>query len=279
MTETYAALTNYYGSYDEDGRLATRYGRVEFLTTMHYVEKYLKKGMRILEIGAGTGRYSHFLARQGYEVDAVELMPKNIEEFRKNTEPGECVRIFEGSAVELSFLESDAYDMTLMLGPMYHLFTEAEKLRALSEAIRLTKPGGVLYVAYCGADSAIYQAGFMRGRVRQLIADQMLDPVTFKAHSEPKDLFELHRKEEINALMANFGNVRRIHYVGADMMAHYMRGALDEMDEETFDLYMRYHLTVCERADMVGVTNHILDIFRKERGTKDGEQVCIPKDI
>ena len=262
--DAYTALTNYYDAHDEDGRLTTKYGRVEFLTTMHYVEKYIRSGMRILEIGAGTGRYSHFLVRQGYEVDAVELMKKNIETFKANTRPGEKIRIFEGSATELSFLGSEEYDLTLLLGPMYHLFTEEEKTRALSESIRVTKPGGVVFVAYCGADSAIYQAGFMRGRVKQLIEDKMLDPVTFQAHSDPKDLFELHRKEEIDALTAKFSNVTRLHYVGADMLAHYMRDALDAMDEETFGLYMRYHLTVCERPDMVGVTNHILDILRKD---------------
>lgn len=277
--DAYTALTNYYNGYDEDGRLATRYGRVEFLTTVHYIEKYLRSGMKILEIGAGTGRYSHFLARQGYEVDAVELMPKNIEEFTNNTEPGEKIRIFEGNAADLSFLSSETFDMTLMLGPMYHLFTEEEKTSALSEAIRVTKPGGILFIAYCGADAAIYQAGFMRCRAKQLIADNMLDPITFQTHSDPKDLFELHRKEEIDALMANFGNVRRIHYIGADMMAHYMRAALDEMDEETFELYMKYHLTICERADMVGITNHILDVFLKEGDKKDAEDVRVPEDV
>ena len=266
MTDAYSALTNYYAAYDEDGRLTTKYGRVEFLTTVHYIERYIRPGMRILEIGAGTGRYSHFLARQGYEVDAVELMPKNIEVFKRNTQPGETVRVFEGSAVDMLFIETAGYDMTLMLGPMYHLFTESEKLRALSEAIRVTKPGGILMTAYCSADAAIYQAGFMRGRAKQLIADGMLDPVTFKAYSEPKDLFELHRKEEIDALMANFPNMTRLHYVGTDMLAHYMRSAFDEMDEETFELYIRYHLTICERPDMVGLTNHILDILRKEKG-------------
>ena len=64
-------LINFYGSYDEDSRLASRHGSVEFLTTMRYVEKYLKPGCCILEIGAGTGRYSHALARRGYEVEAL----------------------------------------------------------------------------------------------------------------------------------------------------------------------------------------------------------------
>lgn len=58
-------LKDFYNNYDEDGRLQTRHGMVEYLTTMKYIEKYLEKGMRILEIGAGTGRYSHTFARKG----------------------------------------------------------------------------------------------------------------------------------------------------------------------------------------------------------------------
>ena len=60
-------LEQYYGVYDEDGRLTSRHGMVEYLTTMRYIEKYLQPGMRILEIGAATGRYSYALARQGYQ--------------------------------------------------------------------------------------------------------------------------------------------------------------------------------------------------------------------
>ncbi len=58
-------LDNFYANYDEDGRLGSKHGFVEFHTTMRYIEKYLKPGDRILEIGAGTGRYSHALARKG----------------------------------------------------------------------------------------------------------------------------------------------------------------------------------------------------------------------
>jgi len=76
--KTIDALREFYENYDEDGRLASRHGQVEYLTTMRYVKKYLRPGMRILEIGAATGRYSHTLAREGYEVDAVELLAHNI---------------------------------------------------------------------------------------------------------------------------------------------------------------------------------------------------------
>lgn len=76
-------LIDFYNSYNEDNRLTLKHGTVEFLTTMRYIEKYLKPGDRVLEIGAGTGQYSHELARQGYTADAVELVEHNIEVFRK----------------------------------------------------------------------------------------------------------------------------------------------------------------------------------------------------
>ena len=99
--ETLQALTQYYGSYDEDNRLCSRRGMVEYLTTMRYIEKYLRPGMRILEIGAATGRYSHHLAQQGYQVDAVELVEHNIEIFNQNTKPGENITITQGNAKDL----------------------------------------------------------------------------------------------------------------------------------------------------------------------------------
>ena len=86
--ETLKALTEYYSNYDEDGRLRSKHGMVEFLTTMRYVQRYLKPGMRVLEIGAGTGRYSQELARMGYAVDAVEQVQHNIDVFRQNTREG-----------------------------------------------------------------------------------------------------------------------------------------------------------------------------------------------
>ena len=75
--EQKSILTSYYENFNEDERLQSRHGSVEFLTTMRYIEKYLKPGMKIIEIGAGTGKYSHALAQRGYQVDAVELVEHN----------------------------------------------------------------------------------------------------------------------------------------------------------------------------------------------------------
>lgn len=261
--ESKAFLEQFYSNYDEDSRLRSRHGMVEFLTTMRYIEMYLKPGMRVLEIGAATGRYSHAIARKGFQVDAVELVEHNIEIFRANTAAGERVSIRQGDARDLSFLADETYDVTLLLGPMYHLFTEEDQKKALSEAIRVTKRGGVIFAAYCGNEATIVQFAFQRGMIREERYKKLIDPVTFKASSDPAELFQLYRKEDIDALMDHFP-VKRLHYVGSDLATNYMRETVDAMNDEMFDLYLRYHFVVCERPDLVGASHHILDVFRKE---------------
>lgn len=258
----YDVLSNYYGDYNEDGRLRSRHGMVEYLTTMRYIEKYLKPGMRIIEIGAGTGRYSHTLAGMGYQVDAVELVKHNIEVFKQHITEGEPVTITQGNAMDLEGFESGSYDMTLLLGPMYHLFTEQEQKRALTEALRVTKVGGIVCVAYCNNDATVIQFAFQKGMIRDAHYKELIDRETFKCTSNPEDLFQLYRKEDIDRLMEGFP-VERLHYLGTDMATNFIRETIDTMDDELFELYLRYHFSICERQDMVGATHHILDVFRK----------------
>jgi len=256
-------LSNYYQNYDEEGRLLSRHGMVEYITTMKYIEKYLQPGMRIIEIGAATGRYSHALAQKGYPVDAVELVEHNIEIFKQHTLPSEPVTITQGNAMDLSDFESETYDITLLLGPMYHLFTKEDKLKALSEAIRVTKKGGIIFAAYCMGDASILSYGFIRGQIYNIIEKCMLDTETFDTFSNPWDLFALHRKENIDELRNQFP-VTQLHFIATDGYTNHMRDTVDQMDDATYDLYLKYHLSTCERQDMIGYSHHTLDIFRKE---------------
>ena len=257
-------LIDFYNNYDEDKRLALKHGSVEFLTTMRYINKYIRPGHRVLEIGAGTGRYSHALARQGYSVDAVELVQHNMDVFRENTLPEENITIRQGNALDLSAFPDDKYDITLLLGPLYHLYSKEDKEQAIQEAIRVTKKGGVIFAAYVISDGCLLDEGFHRGNisVADYVREGLLDSETFAAKSEPKDLFELVRKEDIDELMSIFP-VTRLHYVATDGCALFMREAVDAMDEETFQLYLKYHFATCEREDLAGVTSHALDIFQK----------------
>jgi len=260
--ETYDYLNQYYQNYDEDGRLLSRYGMVEFLTTMRYIEKYLKPGARIIEIGAATGRYSHTLAGKGYHVDAVELLAHNIDIFKQHITENEPITITQGNAIDLSDFPDEIYDITLLMGPMYHLFTKEEQLKALSEALRVTKTGGFIFAAYCMGDASVLLYGFVRGHIREIIDKCMLDTETFETFSNPWDVFELYRKENIDDLRQNF-KVTQLHFVASDGYANHMRETLSGMDEETFAIYLKYHFATCERPDMVGLSHHTLDIFRK----------------
>lgn len=258
-------LIDFYNNYDEDSRLALKHGSVEFLTTMHYIEKYIKSGDHILEIGAGTGKYSHTLARQGYTVDALELVEHNIEIFNKNTESDENITITQGNAMDLSSFSNTQYDITLLLGPLYHLYSIEDKRQAISEAIRVTKQGGIIFAAYVISDGCLLDEGFKRGNINvaEYIEKGLIDPETFAAKSQPKDLFELVRKENIDELMSVFP-VSRLHYVASDGCALFMREAVDAIADETFELYLKYHFATCEREDLLGITSHVIDIFRKQ---------------
>lgn len=255
-------LKEYYERYDEDGRLLSKHGQVEFKTTMKYIEKYLKNNDKVLEIGAATGRYSHELARKGYRVDAVELIEHNIDLFKKNTLENEQVTITQGNAMDLSFIETDTYDITLLLGPMYHLYSVGDKIKALSEAIRVTKKNGIVFVAYCMGDASVLSYGFIRGEIFNIIEKCMVDTKTFDTFSNPWDIFELYRKEDIDALRGQF-DVTQLHFVAADGYTNHMRDIVDKMDDEMYGLFLKYHFATCERQDMVGLSHHTLDIFRK----------------
>lgn len=142
-------LIDHYNNYDEDSRLALKHGSVEFLTTMRYIEKYINSGDHVLEIGAGTGCYSHALARQGYAIDAVELIEHNIEIFKQNTKPNENITISQGNAVELNTFLDNTYDLTLLLGPLYHLYTKEDKQQATKRSNSCNKARRCYFRCVC----------------------------------------------------------------------------------------------------------------------------------
>lgn len=256
-------LEDYYNSYDEEGRLLSRHGQVEYLTTMKYIRESLEgiSSPRILEIGAGTGRYSVALAKEGVSVTAVELVEHNLELLRSKLDGTEPLTAIQGNALDLSLLSDNAYDLTMLLGPMYHLYTREEKLKALSEAVRVTRPGGRILVAYCMNEPTVIQFVFGLNNLKKVMESSMLTP-DWHCISEPKDLFELVRTEDIDALNDEFP-VERIKLVATDGATNYMRGLIDAMDDETFEMWVDYHYAICERQDLIGASNHTLDILKK----------------
>ncbi len=253
----------YYNSYDEDGRLLSRHGQVEYLTTMKYIRESLAGVVEpnILEVGAGTGRYSVTLAKQGYRMTAVELIQHNLELLKAKLDGSEPLTAMQGNAMDLSALPDDAYDLTMLLGPMYHLYTREDKCKALAEAVRVTKPGGYILVAYCMNEPTVIQYVFGLNKLHEVMELKMITP-DWHCVSEPKDLFELVRTEDIASLDAEVP-VERIKLVATDGATNYKRDDIDAMDDETFAKWMEYHFAICERQDLIGASHHTLDILRK----------------
>lgn len=264
--DTMDYLAKYYSNYDEEGRLLRRFGQVEYITTMKYIHKYLpeedKGNCRILEVGAGTGRYSIALAEEGYRMDSIELVEHNLELLNSKIKKEYNISARQGNALDLSVYADETFDLTLILGPMYHLYTEEDKKKALREAIRVTKKKGIIMAAYCMNDATILQYCFGENQLRECMDKNMLTE-DFHCISKPEDLFELVRTEDIKGLTEGMG-VTRVHLVATDGASYYICDVIDSMDDEVYNLYIKYHLSVCERQDLIGATNHSLDILRKE---------------
>ena len=256
-------LENYYSEWNEDNRLLSRFGQVEFLTTIRFIEKYLKPGMKILEVGAGTGRYSHYFARKGYAVHAVELVGRNIEGFKEKTLSGENVMIFQGDAVNLHMLKDNEYDIVLHLGPMYHISTESERKAAVREALRVAKPNGIVFMAYILNEMTVINYFFRNGHINEKEARDEIISSNWRFAENRRKHLAFYRIEDINTLMSGF-NVKRLHLVGTEMISGAMRELLLSMTDEEFGHYTEYIYSICERSDMIGLSGHLLDIFEKK---------------
>ena len=229
-------LEKYYNKFCEEKRLTRRHGYVEYVTSMKYIHEYLPQGkketIKILDVGAGTGRYSVQLAGEGYDVTAVELVKYNLG-ILKSKKSG--VKAYQGNALNLSRFEADQFDMV--------------------------KPGGIILVAYCMNEYSILTYGFKEGHMKESIRNQKVDD-SFHVRSKEEDLYDYVRIEDIDAIDQAAG-VKREKLIAADGPANYMRTVLNAMDEETYQLFIQYHLSTCERKDLLGASAHTLDIVRK----------------
>lgn len=253
-------LENYYNKFCEDKRLTRRHGQVEFITSMKYIHKYLKnyENPKILDIGAGTGRYSVQLAKEGFDVTAVELVRYNLGILKSKKS---SVKAFQGTALNLSRFQDNTFHVTLLFGPMYHLYTMEDKVQALNEAKRVTRPGGTILVAYCMNEYSILTYGFKENHILESMQKGKVDE-TFHVVSEPEDLYDYVRIEDIDQMKEAAG-LDRVQLIAADGPANYMRTVLNAMDDETFRVFMEYHLSTCERVDLLGASAHTLDILQK----------------
>ncbi len=261
-----------YDIFNEDSRLNhSKAARVEFLTTVRYIEKYLKPGDRILDLGAGAGEYSFYFARKGYEVSALELADANIAAFREKLTPEDKIDLIQGNALDLSCYEDKSFDIVLLFGPLYHLKNESDKQRCISEAKRVCRDGGKIFFAFISNDFVFltefeYDANYF--------SNGDYDKETFKLNDFP---FVFHTVSAARKLLVGSG-ISILHEVASDGASELLAARINEMSDEDYAQYLRYHFYICEKPELVGMTNHLLFVGEK-LGTPNTElRMILEKD-
>ena len=260
MNDVEKILNDYYSNYDEDSRLVKdKAHHIEYITTTKYIEKYLKDGDRILEVGAGTGRYSINYASKGYMVDSVELLDKNLDILKSKITKGMNINAIKGNCIDLNMYSDNTFDITLVLGPLYHLYDESDIRKAISEALRVTKRNGKIIMSYITDDAVILSYGVRKGNLKRLkeISDENWNIAKIK-----EEIFATFKVNDFSNLMKNF-EVKELETVAVDGIALKLREYINSFSEEDFNLYVDYHLKNCNRQDLIGHSSHVLEIVEK----------------
>ena len=256
ITDESERVRKTYEIFNEDTRLThSKAARVEFITTVRYIEKYLHAGAKILDIGAGAGEYSIFFARRGYDVSAIELSPQNIEYFRAKLTPDDKIDLHEGNALDLSRYDDGTFDSVLLLGPLYHLGKREDQLKAIAEAKRVCKQDGVIYFAFITNDFVhLTELGY---NPNHFISGEY-NKETFRLDDFP---FVFHTVDECRELLAD-GGIIILHEIAADGVSELLADRINALDDESYAQYLRYHEYICEKKEFLGMTNHLLFVGR-----------------
>ena len=245
-----------YQRYNEDTRLnKSRAARVEFLTTVRYIEKYLTPGAKILDAGAGASEYSFYFARKGYEVSALELADANIAAFRAKMTDDDSIDLVQGNAMDLSRYESDSFDNVLLFGPLYLLHEEADKLRCIKEAKRVCKPNGKIFFAFISNDMVILT---MQQCQEDYLMNGDYNKETFRLDDFP---FVFHTPDHCRELLGKAG-IQICHEVASDGASELLQDLVNGLDEASYQQYLRYHFYICEKPEFLGMSNHLLFVGR-----------------
>ena len=251
-------LNDYYNKFNEDKRLKTRHGRVEYIVTMKYIDEILKdyKEPKILDLGAGCGAYSIPLSEY-YDVTALELVKHNLKVIEKNSQN---IKLIHGNATNLNMLEDNSFDVILIFGPMYHLISTEEKLKCLNEAKRVLKKNGTILVSYIMNDYAIIRHGF---KDRYILEETAKIDDSFHIISKEDDLYSYVRLDDIDNLN-KLANLKRIKIISQDSISNYMREYINKLNDKEFELFIKFQLSICERYEMLGLSTHVLDILKED---------------
>ncbi len=253
------SIEEFYGSIEENIRLKRKNSnKIEFLTTVEYLNKFLKPHSKILDACAGGGIYSFYFSDNGHQVYAGDLVEKNVEDIKKEQkEHLKLSDVFVGSILDLHRYDDETYDMVLNLGSYYHLIDKDKRKKSLEESLRVLKKGGIYAIAYVNRYSNVI-------KFREMFLEdfELLQEYINKGYHSKNEVFYCTTPKLIEDELLNF-DLEIIHHIATDGMKFIIGDVINELDEDGFKKWMKFHLSSCEDRTILGSSEHGLIIARK----------------
>ena len=267
LNEQEKKVIEQYTGFPEGKRLTyTKAHETEFIVTMHYVHKYLIPGAKIADVGAGEGMYTKTLADEGYNVDAVELTPEYVDHMKAEFAVSEHIRVFEGNAKDLHFLNDNEYDLVLAMGPIYSIKDFDDRKRACKEALRITKPGASVFIAFCLQDAPLIHEIFMSedpaSEITGIGYDRETALVTDNTGSS-RLLDTIGVVDELIDAVCKENDAQKVCRFAQDGISQIISKYVNSMSEESYREWIQYLIATAERADLMGYSDHIVQVLRK----------------
>lgn len=204
-------IDSFYSTTSEEGRLQLGLGPLEFERNKELISRYLPKKGIIIDIGGGPGVYSEWLAGLGHKVHLIDPVEKHIKQANKRSKQAKKpFKAILGEAQKLDFPDNFA-DVAILHGPLYHLQKKEERVKALTEAKRILKAGGVI-LGFAINHSASTIAALLNGFIHAPeIFEMCKRELTTGIHTPPKNMpgvlpsAYFHRPDELNSELEEAG--------------------------------------------------------------------------
>ena len=265
MDETTKIIRDFYDSavQVEWNRIA---GRPEFLLTCRMLDRYIKSGDKVLDIGGGPGRYSLYLAEKGCDVTLLDLSSENTKfAAERAAEQGLLIKTITGDAREADKLADGQYNHVLLMGPIYHLFEEADRITTVNASLSLLKPGGTIFVSFLNMFSGII---YYMKHLPDISADPGSDEYVKKViagKSFGSDAFTkafFMDSREVLPFMAQFP-LEKLHYFGQEGITAPCETNIMQQTREVIDMWFDLSEAIWEREEFLSYSEHLMYIGRK----------------
>jgi S-adenosylmethionine-dependent methyltransferase len=248
--------------YEEWERLGRH--RIEFDVTKRYFDEYIKgERLRVLDIGGGPGRYSIYLAEKGHGVTLLDLSKRNLEVAReKAAEYGVSLAGFvHGNALDLSGIPS-TFDVILLMGPLYHLIAEADRKKAVEEALNLLQPGGLLIASFISNYAPLqdHLTHLLPVQSVDLLLGYLINGVNQGSEGFTTAYFTGFR--EAQSFMARFGLTELV-FAGVENILGSKENEINQLSDDEYGKWLEIAYRLSQDEYLMGTSQHFLYIGRK----------------